>query len=163
MLAYDKMDELSREFGRELFLVFPDWERLAKDIQDEKTGAHYLEVDIPQEESDRQLHLSTADHEITIAFDHWHTHVGPFLEISIAESVATVIRMIEDFLAEQIVVKVSRRDGVWIGSSFSYVAAPGELEPHSTTHVFSTHQFRPSAFRKLTNTVAQTRIYAINR
>ncbi|MBV8705754.1 MAG: hypothetical protein JO028_01105 [Acidobacteriaceae bacterium] len=73
MLAYDNMNELSQEFGRELFLVFPDWERLAQDILDDKTGVHYLEVNIPQEGSERQLHLSTADHEITIAFDQWHT------------------------------------------------------------------------------------------
>jgi len=60
--------------------------------------------------------------------------------MSIAESAAMVIRMIEDFLAEQTVVTVSRQEGVWAGSSLAYVAAPGELQPHSTTQVFSWHR-----------------------
>jgi hypothetical protein len=139
MLAYDRMDELSREFGRELFLAFPDWERLAKDSKDEKTGAYHLDVDIPQEGSDRQLRLSTADDEITISFDRWHTHVGPFLQISSAEAVATAIYMIEAFVAEETIVTVSWREGLWIGSGCPYVAAPGKLEPHTTTQVFSWH------------------------
>jgi hypothetical protein len=137
VLAYDRMDELSQGFGRALFLAFPNWERLAEDVKDEKTGAHYIEVDVPQEGTDRRLHLSTVDKEITIAFDHWHTHVGPFLGISTAESVATAITIIESFVTEQAVVKVSRRDGVWIESSLEYLAAPSEPKSHSTTQVFS--------------------------
>jgi hypothetical protein len=137
VLAYDKMDQLSQGFGRALFLAFPNWERLAKDVEDEQTGGHYIEVDVPQEGSDRQLHLSTADDEITIAFDHWHTHVGPFLGISAAESVHTSMAIIQSFVTEQTVVKISRRDGVWIESSLGYLVAPSPLKPNSTTQVFS--------------------------
>ena len=117
VLSFDKMDQLSQAFGRALFLAFPRWERLAQNVEDEKTGVHYFEVDIPQEGSDRQLHLSTEDNEITIAFDDWHTHVGPFLGTSIAESVENAMTIIEGFVTEQTVVKISRRDGVWIGST----------------------------------------------
>lgn len=138
MLAYDKMDELSEAFGRALFLAFADWEPLAIDIGDEKSDARHMEVDIPQEGTDRRLHLSTAGKEITIAFDYWHTHIGPFLGISIAESVNTALSIIESFVTEQTVVRVFRRDGVWIGSGLAYRAAPPtELKPHSTTEVFS--------------------------
>lgn len=137
MLAYDKMGPLSEGFSRALFLAFPNWQRLAKDVEDEKTGVHYIEVDVPQEGTDRRLHLSTADNEITIAFDYWHTHVGTFLGISTAESVHTAMTIIENFITEQTVVKISRRDGVWIESSLEYLAAPSPPKPNSRTQVFS--------------------------
>jgi hypothetical protein len=137
VLIYDGMDELSQDFARALISAFPNWERLAKAVNDDKTGANYIEVDLPQEGTDRLLHLSTADDEITIAFEHWHTHIGPFLGIDTAESVATAITIIESFVTEQAVVKVSHRDGVWIESSLEYRVAPSEPKPHSTTQVFS--------------------------
>lgn len=137
MLAYDKMDQLSQGFGRALSLAFPNWERLAKDVEDEKTGGHYIELEVPREGSDRRLHLSTADNEITIAFDHWHTHVGPFLGISTAEAVDTSMAIIESFVTEQTVVKICRRDGVCIESSLEYLAAPSPRKANSTTQVFS--------------------------
>jgi hypothetical protein len=137
VLAYDKMDQLSQEFARALFLEFPNWERLAEDVEDEKTGAHCIEVNVPQEGANRQLHLSTTGNEITIAFDHWHTHIGPFLGLSTAESVDEAIVIIVDFVNEHTVVKVSRRDGVWIESGLEYLVAPCKPTPHSTTEVFS--------------------------
>lgn len=131
------MDELSQGFGRALFRAFPNWEPLAKDAEDEKTGGHYIEVEVPQAGSDRGLHLSTADNEITISFDHWHTHVGPFLGIGTTESVDTAMMIIESFVAEQSVVKISRRDAVWIESGLEYLAAPSTSKPNSTTQVLS--------------------------
>jgi hypothetical protein len=130
------MDELSQGFGRALFLAFPNWERLAKDVKDEKTSAHYIEVDVPQEGTDRRLHLSTVDKEITIAFDHWHTHVGPFLGISTTESVATAMTIIESFVTEQAVVKVSRRDGVWTNRASNTLPRPANPS-HIPQHRFS--------------------------
>ena len=135
--CYGNMDELSQGFGRALFRAYPTWEPLAKEAEDEKTGSHYIEVEVPQEGSDRRLHLSTADNEITIAFDHWHTHVGPFLGIDAAESVDTAMTIIESFVTEQTVVKISHRDGVWIESSLEYLAAPSPPKPNSTTQVLS--------------------------
>lgn len=137
MLTYGKMDELSQGFGRALFRAFPNWEPLAKEAEDEKTGGQYIEIEVPQEGSDRRLLLRTADNEITIAFDHWDTHVGPFLGIGTAESVDTAMMIIESFVTEQTVVKISRRGGVWIESSLEYLAAPSPPKPNSTTQVLS--------------------------
>jgi hypothetical protein len=129
--------ELSQAFARALFSVFPKWEGFAKIVKDEKTGANWIEVDIGQDGTDRVLHLSTADDEITIGFEVWHTHVGPFMGINTAESVATAINIIVDFVAEKTVVKVAHRDGAWVRSSLEYIAAPSEIEPNSTTKIFS--------------------------
>jgi len=117
--------------------VFPEWEAFAKIVNDKKAGTNFIEVDVKQEGTDRLLQLSTADDEITIGFEHWHTHVGPFLGIDAVESAATAMNIIEDFVAERTVVKVIHRNGVWIRSSLEYLVAPSEPEPHSTTKVFS--------------------------
>jgi hypothetical protein len=135
--TYDGTDELSREFARSLFSMFPAWEGLARIVNDEKMGGNFIELDVKQAGTDRLLHLSTADAEMTIGFEHWHTHVGPFLGIDTVESVATAMNIVEDFVAERTVVKIVHRDGVWIRSSLEYLVAPGEPEPRSTTKVFS--------------------------
>jgi len=137
VLNYDGMDELSQAFAQAFVSTFPQWEQLAKAVKDEKTRVSYIEVDVGQEGTDRVLHLSTADNEITIGFDNWHTHIGPFLGSDTAESVAEAIAIIESFIAEETIVKVSRRDGVWIESNFEYLVAPSEPKPNSTAQVFS--------------------------
>jgi len=135
--SYDGMDEISRGFAEALFTAFPDREPLARPAMDNKTGAHFMEVDVPQSGTNRFLHLSTADNEITIAFDHWHTHVGPFLGSSVVDSIGLAVSMIKAFIAEQTVVKVTRKNGSWIQSILEYVAAPSELKSGTTTRVFS--------------------------
>jgi hypothetical protein len=137
MPTYEGIDELSWEFARSLFTVFPAWESLARIVKDEKTSNNFVEIDVNQDGTDRVLHLSTADDEITIGFDRWHTHVGPFLGLNTAESVATAMNIVEEFVAEKTVVKVVHRDGAWVQSSMEYLVASSEPEPHSTTQVFS--------------------------
>ena len=137
MPIYERMDELSQDFSRALFSAFPAWEQLAKSVKDGKTGASYIEVDIEQEGTNRVLHLSTADDEITISFEQWHTHVGRFLGIDTKESVAMAMTILEGFVNEQTVVKISYVDGVWRESSLEHLVAPSEPKPHSTTEVFS--------------------------
>jgi hypothetical protein len=134
---YEGMNELAQSFARALFSAFPKWERFAKIVNDDKTGAHWIEVEVVQDGTNRVLHLSTADDEITIGFEQWHTHVGPFLGTDTSESVTTAISIIENFVAERTVVKVIHQDGVWIRSSLDYVVAPSEMEPNSTTRIFS--------------------------
>lgn len=131
------MDALSVAFADALFTQFPVWEALAKTAIGEAGGRDYIEVNLPQEGTDRKLYLSTADDEITIGFDHWHTHVGPFLGIDIEESVAQAMAIIRDFIDELSVVSISYRDGVWLESGLGYRAAPGALKPQTTTNVFS--------------------------
>ena|SRR5579862_6717552 len=124
MVIVDGMGDLSKAFILVLFSRFPEWEPHAIALRDEETGADYLQVKVPQEGTDRFLYLSTADDEITVGYDHWHTHIGTFLGLSVDESVAQAMTMIESFLNEETVVTVCRRDGVWIGSGLEHLAAP---------------------------------------
>lgn len=125
------MDELSEAFRRAVAQAFPNWEHLIE------ATAGFVEVEVPQKGTDRCLHLSTADNEITISFDYWHTHVGPFLGIDTAESVETAIGIIRSFLAEETVVKIARRGGAWVESSLEYLVAPSPPKEDCETQVLS--------------------------
>jgi hypothetical protein len=137
VLNYHELDELSLDFAKAVFSAFPDWERGARVMRNDETGLSSLEVDVVQEITGRVLHLSSIGDEITLAFEHWHTHVGPFLGIDVAESIATAMGIIKDFISEETVVTITDRGGLWIGSSLQYRAAPGEPEPNSTTRIYS--------------------------
>jgi hypothetical protein len=137
MESHEYPDELSLSFSMALFSAFPEWKQFEKVVKDDETGADCMEVNVPQEGTDRVLHLSTARSEITIGFDHWHTHIGPFLGIDIDQSIAQALYIIDNFVAEQTIVRIAYRDGAWIGSSLGHVCAQGEPEPLSTTKFYS--------------------------
>jgi len=132
----ESSDELTRRFTEALFDEFPDWRRFANPVT-ENSGNIAIEIKVPQDSTKRFLYLATTDGEITIGFDQWHTHVGPFLGISLEESVATALNMIEDFLREETVVLILERNGVRIESGLHYRAAPSSRVPDATTKVFS--------------------------
>ncbi len=133
------LDELSQEFAGSLFLAFPAWEQFARVIKGDENGDGCIELHVPQKDSDRFLQLSTAEREITIAFDHWHTHIGTFLGLDTAESVATAMAIIQSFVTENAVVKCCYRGNVWVESSLEYRVAPTEPKPDCRTEVFSWH------------------------
>jgi hypothetical protein len=137
MESQEHPDELSRSFSIALFSDFPEWKQFEKVVKDDETGADCMEVNVPQEGTDRVLHLSTVRSEITIKFDHWHTHIGPFLGIDIDQSIAQALYIIDHFVAEQTIVKIAYRDGAWIGSSLGHWCAQSEPEPRSTIKVYS--------------------------
>lgn len=136
-MDYEKLDELSRRFAESLFAVFPAWRGLATAGIDSTTGCASIEVRIPQEGSGRFLHIETANNEITIAFDEWHTHIGPFLGISVGESVTTAINIIRSFVTEEAVVQVVYQHGAWKQSGMHYLAAPSETVLQATTKIYS--------------------------
>jgi hypothetical protein len=60
-----------------------------------------------------------------------------FLGIDVAESIDTAMGVIEDFISEESVVKVTGRKGVWIGSTIEPREEPSKPKPDSTTRIFS--------------------------
>jgi hypothetical protein len=136
-MKLDGTTKLSRRFAEALFAMYADWEQFARVVRDGNTDTKHMEIEVPQSGTERVLHLSTANDEVTITFDQWHTHIGPFLGISPEETVATALQIIEDFITEQTIVQISYRDGAWLESGLPYRAALGELKPNSTTRVYS--------------------------
>jgi hypothetical protein len=134
--------ELTKLFTEALFAKFPSWQTLAKPVS-EPSGKVAIKIEVPQENSEYILYLSTTDGEITVGFadiapgDEWHTHVGPFLGITEEESVLQAVNIIEDFVNEEAVVIVVKRDGVWAESTLQYRCAPIPPAEHAVSKVFS--------------------------
>ncbi|QOY86038.1 hypothetical protein [Paludibaculum fermentans] len=131
--------ELTALFRKALFDEYPEWLTYLKDPP-QGAANETLEVEIPQAGTGRALLLMTGGEEITLGFDAWHTHLGPFLGLSIEESVEDAMMMIRAFVNEETVVAISYLDGVWQESSFHYRVAPGERNPLWITKVFSWRQ-----------------------
>lgn len=131
-----RLDALSECFIHALFQAFPQWMSLAREV-DSGNGLRHIEVDIPQEGATRHLNLSTATGNITITFDGWHTHVGPFLGMNERECAAMAITIIDSFITENTVVVVETRDGKWVGSRLEYLDAPSANDPTCMNHVYS--------------------------
>lgn len=136
MQSEQGLDPLSQCFTQALFRAFPQWEPLTREI-DSGYGSLHFELDIPQEGTSRYLHLSTASNEITITFDGWHTHVGPFLGLNEQECAAMAVTIIDSFITESTVVVVETRDGKWAGSRLEYLAARSAIDPTCMSQVFS--------------------------
>ena len=138
VIAFDDIgDELSQTFAQALISAFPEWQNLASVVPGSQERDRFIEVVVPQEGTDRFLRLSTEDEEISIAFDDWHEHIGPFLGFTTAQSVEAALKLIEDFTDERIVVKVFRRNGVWDGSTIEAPDEPIRVPPHCTMQVVS--------------------------
>jgi len=129
--------ELTKRFRKVLLARFPEWRRFATITRASGNEVPVLELAVPQEGTDRFLRLSTANNEITIQFDRWHTHLGTFLGIGIAECVETAVQMIEDFVWEERLVEIIYRGDVWCSSGLYYRVAPSPPEPHATTKIYS--------------------------
>lgn len=137
--------ELTALFRKALFDEYPEWLTYLKDPPD-GAASGTLEVEIPQAGTGRSLHLMTGGEEITLGFDAWHTHMGPFLGLSVEESVEGAMMMIRAFVTEETVVAIGHMDGVWQESSLHYRVAPGHGNPLWTTKVFSWRQTYDAVF-----------------
>ena len=132
-----ELDEMSGAFVAELFEQFPNWKPFMRIVETPGYEWATVEFAVPQEHTGRFLTLATDDEQITIGFDLWHTHIGPFLCGDIEGSVRTVMAMITDFIDEARVVEVVHRDGKWLHSGLCYRAAPSKVEPNATTTTYS--------------------------
>ena len=132
-----ELDELSAAFVAELFDQFPEWKPFLQIVETPGSERATVEVSVPQEHTGPFLVLSTDPKQITISFDQWHTHVGPFLCTDIKGSVYTVMTMIREFVEEERVVEIVHRDGKWLHSGLCYRAVQRNPEPNATTTTYS--------------------------
>ena len=138
MLDWNSLNELSRKFADRVFRELGEWEQYAEVLPDEGgTQSSELEITVPQPCSERVLHISTREGEITISYGMWHAHIGSFLGISDAEAIEDALATIHRIIAEQNVVKVVYRDGKWAASSLEEVSNAVAPEAGATTTLYS--------------------------
>ena len=132
MLNRGTLSGLSAAFAECLFLAYPEWEGLANNLDG---GA--FKVEIPQPGTDRTLWSDTQDAEITVGYDHYHAHFGPFLGLSDQESITQAMDEIRAIVQEDMVVMNSFRDGKWVQSMLGRPDKSVVTQPGGTTHIYS--------------------------
>jgi hypothetical protein len=121
MLDWNSLNELSRKFADRVFRELGEWEQYAEVLPDEGgTQSSELEITVPQPCSERVLHISTREGEI-----------------SDAEAIEDALATIHRIIAEQNVVKVVYRDGKWAASSLEEVSNAVAPEAGATTTLYS--------------------------
>jgi hypothetical protein len=83
-------------FADALFATFPEWVELARLARDKRTGEDYIEVRVRQPGRDRELMLKTEGNRITMRYALRDTNIGPFLRLSLEESVRQSMNMLEE-------------------------------------------------------------------
>jgi hypothetical protein len=126
-----ELDELSAALVAALF------EQFLRIVDTPGSERATVNVSVPQAHTGCALVLSTDSKQISISFDQWHTHIGPFLCVDIEGSVLTVMTMITELVEEARVVEVVHRDGKWLHSGLCYRAVPRNPEPNATTKTHS--------------------------
>lgn len=132
MLDRSALNKLSTALASSLFAVYPQWESLAG----YRPGGAF-DMLVPQPGADRYLWIATQDDEITVGYDYWHRHLGPFLGLSDMDAIGQAMKDIRAIVEEDMVIMTSFRDGRWAQSMHVRATTPIVTEPGGTTYVYS--------------------------
>ena len=108
------MDDFSQRFSAWLRRHRPEWAELAK------PDATTVEIEIPATGSRAiaPLWISSADDEITVGFDHTHSHFAAWDERQTEEDCfEQAAQFAEDLMIERLVVVSGLDRGTWAGST----------------------------------------------
>ena len=137
------MDELSKDFADALFREFPDWRPLAR-VERLESGADFLVVEVPPPSTaavDSPLVVTTQGEEVSVFFDHWHTHFGWPTEMPVPNLFEDPIIFLRELVTERIVIAVWHNGQEWRGSSAhpvdDLVSKPDEFKPVSEVRIRS--------------------------
>jgi hypothetical protein len=134
MTGRDMLSQLSRVFCDQLFAAYPEWRPYCRPWTDDP-GAVVIEV--PSPVPGRSLFCDTIDGEVTIGYDHWHTHFGSYPDLSAEEAVAEALEWIRNILDEKTLIQVDYREGTWEGSSSIEPGSDIALSPGVKTQILS--------------------------
>lgn len=126
------MDELSREFARMLFEVFPEWRGFTREeIYADGTGSG-LVVEVPGPAAADVKHglVIEVDDEVTVGFDYYHDHFDPsitYADPSVSDTdtsddegrsgVMAALDLVKSIVSERIVIVSYFLNDEWHGST----------------------------------------------
>lgn len=112
----ETLDDFSRGFAKQLFLVYPDWVSLAKSGRANGADLDHLIVEVPSPagaDLARPLLIHTEDSEVTVGLDYYHAHYFPQSAIPVNTDALAFIAKI---LNEEISVGSGWDGDRWRGS-----------------------------------------------
>ena len=122
------LNDFSRRFSDALFRRHPGWRSYAatEDGGSGEGGALVVRVPAPNPAA-RPLLVTTHDDEVTVAFDHYHSHFGRYSTDVEVEAFGEALRFIGDILAERVKAVSWWSGATWRGSvAVEAGAAPGQ-------------------------------------
>ena len=111
----EALDDFSSDFAKHLFSVFPDWILLAKSERAEGALLDYLVVEVPpspQADPASTLLIHTDNQEVTVGFDHFHTHFFAGENASYSE----ILKFIASILGDELASVSEWHGDKWYGS-----------------------------------------------
>lgn len=116
----DTLDEFSKSFAERLLATYPEWLLFAKACRSAGGDHDHLVVEVPPPEgadAASPLRIDTANGEVTVEFDYYHTHFDwPPDTLPLALRAADPMAFIAAILSEEVAVASGWEGGVWLGS-----------------------------------------------
>jgi hypothetical protein len=110
------LDSFSRDFGRQLFSIYPEWASLAKPGRIKDATSDHVIVEVPpppRADLASTLLIYTENQEVTVGFDYVHVHFFPQAAIPLNSD---ALDFIASILSEKLAAVSEWRDNIWRGS-----------------------------------------------
>lgn len=115
------MNEFSIDAAEELFAAFPEWKKLARS-ESAEDGTEYLVIEVPsppEAQVEHGLLINTANSEITVGFDCYHSHFDQWVGDGENFGTQAALEFIKQIVSERVAVVSWWHDNEWCGSAQS--------------------------------------------
>lgn len=129
------MDDFSGATAEQIFAAFPEWRTLAR-IEQADDGTSFLVIMVspsPAAQVEHGLFISTANGEVTVGFDHYHSHFDEWVGDGDHFGVQAALEFVKQILDERIAVVSWWFNEEWRGSAQQEVSSPPDVPDWSTT------------------------------
>lgn len=137
------MNNFSTKSAEQLFAKYPDWRKYAK-FDNEADGKPFIRLEVPSPvaaSSTGGLILSTANEEVTVEFDYYHSHFDDMVGDGENFGTEAALAFIDQILREEVAVVSWWNGDDWRGSSTieagEFPIASQAMNPFSRTRVRS--------------------------
>jgi len=113
------MTEFSAKASEQLFARFPEWRQYAK-VEKEADGKAFIRLEVPAPAGANArsgLVVSTANEEVTVEFDYYHSHFDEMVGDGTHVGTETALDLIRRFLAEEVAAVSWWHGDDWRGST----------------------------------------------
>ncbi len=122
------MDPFSLASAEEIFSDFPDWRPFAREEKADD-GSSFLLIELPaphEANVDHGLVIDTANQEITVAFDCYHSHFGAWVGDGPHFGTEAALEFVKQVLEERVAAVSWWQNEQWQGSAQVEAGKPPE-------------------------------------
>ena len=136
------MSDFSTKACEQLFARYPSWRQYAKSER-EADGKPFVRLEVPAPAAANArsgLVVSTANEEVTVEFDYYHSHFDDMVGNGINVGTEAALDLIEQLLTEKVAAVSWWHDEDWRGSTL--IDAGEKPQPNDFTRPFNRVRIR---------------------